>query len=201
MAKDILEALKMRRSIKIFSDKKIDKDDMNIIIEAGRLSPSSFGLEHWKFLVITNSELKEKLKPLCYNQPQVSSCSHLVVILARLDFKEDSEYLDKCLKRFGKNYEAMKKIINSSISNLSDEEIKHWSISQTYIAGANMMLTASYLGIDSCPMEGFNAGSIVKELNIDSEFAVSLLIPFGYREKEPHPQMRWDVDDIVEYIN
>jgi nitroreductase len=86
MEKTFMEAMDFRHACKIFDDtKKVSSEDMNYILEAGRKSPSSFGMEPWKFLVITNDDLKEKLKPFCWNQPQITTCSHLVVILAAID--------------------------------------------------------------------------------------------------------------------
>jgi Nitroreductase len=68
---DILEAFHERHACKLFDDKKkIPKEDFDFLLEIGRLSPSSFGMEHWKFLVITSQDLKEKLRPVCWNQPQ-----------------------------------------------------------------------------------------------------------------------------------
>jgi nitroreductase len=75
-----------RHACKEFNpNKKISDKKMKIILEAGRISPSSFGMEGWKFLVISNEALKEKLRPLCWNQIQITSCSHLVVILASIE--------------------------------------------------------------------------------------------------------------------
>ena len=86
MDKTFMEAMDFRHACKIFDEsKKVSNEDMNFILEAGRKSPSSFGMEPWKFLVITNDELKEKLRPFCWNQPQITTCSHLVVILAAID--------------------------------------------------------------------------------------------------------------------
>src|SRR3989339_1944255 len=86
MNKTFSEAMDFRHACKIFDEsKKISNENIREILEAGRKSPSSFGMEPWKFLVITNEELKAKLRPFCWNQPQITSCSHLVVILAAIE--------------------------------------------------------------------------------------------------------------------
>ena len=86
MDKTFMEAMDFRHACKIFDEtKKISDEDMNFILEVGRKSPSSFGMEPWKFLVITNEELKAKLRPFCWDQPQITTCSHLVVILAAIE--------------------------------------------------------------------------------------------------------------------
>ena len=86
MEKTFMEAMDFRHACKIFDEtKKISEEDITFILEVARKSPSSFGMEPWKFLVITNEELKEKLRPVCWNQVQITSCSHLVIVLAAID--------------------------------------------------------------------------------------------------------------------
>ncbi len=83
MKEDFIKAMNFRHACKVFDEsKKISDEDIHYILEAGRKSPSSFGMEAWKFLVITNEELRAKLRPLCWDQVQITSCSHLVVVLA-----------------------------------------------------------------------------------------------------------------------
>jgi len=83
---EFLEMMDFRHACKIFDEsKKISDKDMHYILEVARKSPSSFGMEAWKFLVITNDALREKLKPFCWDQPQVTTCSHLVIVLAGID--------------------------------------------------------------------------------------------------------------------
>ena len=92
MEKSFMEAMDFRHACKVFDDtKKINDEDLKYILEIGRKSPSSFGMEPWKFLVITNDELREKIRPLCWNQPQITTSSHLVIILATIeDVKPES---------------------------------------------------------------------------------------------------------------
>ena len=83
-----MEAMEFRHACKIFDENKnISDTDMKDILEVGRLSPSSFGMEAWKFLVISNEDLKAKLRPACWDQVQVTSCSHLVIVLTGIDSK------------------------------------------------------------------------------------------------------------------
>jgi len=83
---EFLKIMDFRHACKLFREtKKISDEDIHYILEVARKSPSSFGMEAWKFLVITNDKLREKLRPFCWNQPQITTCSHLVVILAGID--------------------------------------------------------------------------------------------------------------------
>ena len=86
MQNEFIKAMEFRHACKIFDEtKKISEEDMRLILEMGQKSPSSFGMEAWKFLVITNEDLKARLRPACWNQVQVTSCSHLVIILAGIE--------------------------------------------------------------------------------------------------------------------
>jgi len=180
---------------------------MHYILEVGRKSPSSFGMEAWKFLVITNDELKEKLKPFCWNQPQITTCSHLVVILAGIDtLKVESGIVRSRFMRRNLPQEKLNAYMKLYASHLSetlssDEKIYQWSARQTYIAAANMMNAAAFIGIDSCPMEGFEKENIEKVLKLDtSKFQVAMLLPFGYRINEQSTQLRSNFESVVEFI-
>lgn len=98
---EFLKAMDFRHACKVFDDtKKIPAEELNFILEVGRKSPSSFGMEPWKFVVIQNQEMKEKIRPVCWNQPQITTCSDLVIILARIeDVKVES---GTPLKRFAR---------------------------------------------------------------------------------------------------
>jgi nitroreductase len=202
------KAMDFRHACKVFDDtKKIDDDAMKYILEAGRKSPSSFGMEAWKFLVITNEALKETLKPLCWNQMQITSCSHLVVVLAGIDsVKVQSGEVEKRFKRRQMSQENLDFYMSIYANHLkdilsSDENIYAWTAKQCYIALANMMTAAAYLEIDSCPIEGFEKEKVETVLGLDtSKYQVAALVPFGYRLNEQPEQLRLPFEDIVSYI-
>lgn len=208
MEKTFMEAMNFRHACKIFDEtKKVSSEDMNYILEAGRKSPSSFGMEPWKFLVITNQELKEKLKPLCWNQPQITTCSHLVVILAAIDaVKPASGEVERKFKRREMPQDKLDFYLGLYASHLtdtlsSDENVYAWTVKQTYIAMGNMMTAAAIKGIDSCPIEGFEKENVEKALNLDlTKYQLSCIVPFGYRINEQSTQLREALEDVVEFI-
>ena len=208
MKNKFLEAMDFRHACKIFDEsKKISDEDMNFIVEMGRKSPSSFGMEPWKFLVITNEELKKKLRPFCWDQVQITSCSHLVVILAAIEAvkPESGEVLKKFSRREMPKEQLdfyMQLYTNHLQDTLSsDEKIYAWTSKQTYIALANMMTGAAYLHIDSCPIEGFEKSKVEEILNIDTkQYQLSVIVPFGYRLHERSQQLRSPYEEVVEYI-
>lgn len=206
------ESLKFRHACKIFDDKrKISDENFSKIIEAARLSPSSVGLEPWDLVLIENSDLKERLKKECWDQPQITTASHLLVVYAKIsELRPGSQYIkDMVSRRVDKNSEqhaAYVEKIESFVTNnvgLSDLEIFAWSKAQTFLAVQNMMSMAAVLGIDSCPIEGW-----FSEKNLDAILAndpqkrrVSVILPFGYRVNEQKPKIRRSRDEILKVIH
>ena len=208
MKNEFSKVMDFRHACKVFDEsKKISDEDIKYILEIGRKSPSSFGMEAWKFLVITNKDLKAKLRPACWDQVQVTSCSHLVVILAGIDSVKPESGLP--LKRFSRREMPQEKLdfyLDLYASHLeqtlsSDENIYAWTSKQTYIAAANMMSGAAFIGVDSCPIEGFDKGQVEEILKLDTaKYQLSLVLPFGYRIDEQSSQQRLDFNEVVEFI-
>jgi len=208
MTNEFTNAMNFRHACKVFdASKKISDEEMKFILEAGRKSPSSFGMEAWKFLVITNQKLKEELQPLCWNQAQITSCSHLVIVLAGIEsVKVASGEVEKRFTRREMPQESLDmymglyaKHLESTLS--SDENIYNWTSKQAYIAAANMMSAAAFIGIDSCPIEGFEKESVETLLNLDTiKHQLALVLPFGYRINKQSKQLRLALEDVVEFI-
>ncbi|AGR77362.1 nitroreductase [Aliarcobacter butzleri 7h1h] len=210
MEKTFMEAMDFRHACKIFDEtKKISDEDMKFILEAGRKSPSSFGQEGWKFLVITNEELKAKLRPFCWDQPQITTCSHLVIILAAIEAvkpqsgvpalrfarrempQEKKDFYNKLYK----DHLTVTKVLDN------DENVYSWTARQTYIAAGNMMTAAAIKGIDSCPIEGFDKAKVEEVLGLDTKkFQLSMVLPFGYRINPQSTQMRLPFEEVIEFI-
>ena len=208
MEKTFKEAMAFRHACKVFDEtKKINDEDINYILEAGRTSPSSFGMEPWKFLVITNEELKAKLRPVCWNQVQVTSCSHLVIILAAIDdVKSESTEVERKFRRREMPQEKLDMYLGLYANHLkdilaTDENIYSWTSKQSYIALGNMMTAAAIKGIDSCPIEGFEKEKLEEILKLDTKkYQLSVVVPFGYRINEQSSQQRESFEKIVEFI-
>ena len=208
MQNDFTKAMEFRHACKVFDEnKKISDEEMHYILEAGRKSPSSFGMEAWKFLVITNEELKAKLRPFCWNQVQITSCSHLVIVLAGIENAKVESGIPK--KRFMRRDMPQEKLdfymdiyakhLEKTLS--TNENIYAWTARQSYIALGNMMTAAAFIGIDSCPIEGFEKENVEEVLGLDtSKYQVSVIVPFGYRLNEQSTQLRLPFDEVVEFI-
>ncbi|WP_137788504.1 NAD(P)H-dependent oxidoreductase [Bacillus sp. E(2018)] len=215
---EILKAFQFRHATKEFDpEKKISDEDFAFILETGRLSPSSFGFEPWRFVVIQNPELREKLKPVSWGaQKQLPTASHYVVMLARTaeDMVYDSDYIQH-MKKEVKNLpkeadEAIsgfyKTFLESDFKLLgNDRAMVDWAAKQVYIALGNMMTAAAQIGIDSCPIEGFDQEKVQAILEKEGvleggNFEVAVMVGFGYRVNEPRPKVRQNMDDVVKWI-
>ncbi len=204
---NILKAFNERHACKLFDiNKKIPKEDFDFLIEIGRLSPSSFGMEHWKFLIIMSQDLKEKLKPACWNQVQITTCSHLVTYLAKKSFLKNPEYYRPMYERKSDIWpdtemrEASIKRYEAFVSSMDDKALACWSAKQCYIAAANMMSTAAMIGIDSCPIEGFEKDRVESILEIDTkDYEVTMLVVFGHRVNPASKKYRLPIEKLVEY--
>ncbi|WP_233116762.1 NAD(P)H-dependent oxidoreductase [Aggregatibacter actinomycetemcomitans] len=211
----VLDAFHFRCATRYYDPaRKISKEDFDYILELGRLSPSSVGSEPWQFLVIQNPELRQALKPVSWGMAtQLDDASHVVVILANKNMRYDSEDFRANLERRGLTEEQIQTNMvtyqhfqTQHINVLeNDRTLFDWASKQTYIALANMMTGAALIGIDSCPIEGFNYAEVNRILaqtgayNAD-KYAVSVAVTFGYRAKDIRPKARKPLNEIVHWI-
>ncbi|MCW9709792.1 NAD(P)H-dependent oxidoreductase [Avibacterium sp. 21-586] len=211
---DVLNAFHYRASTRSYDGtKKISDEDFRYILELGRLSPSSVGSEPWQFLVLQNADIRQKIKPYCWGIPTMETASHLVVILAKKNARYDSPYFAEIMSRRGLESEAKAKALaiyqkfqEQDIAILdSERSLFDWASKQTYIALANMMTGAAMIGVDSCPIEGFDYQKVNEILAKSglfdpSEWAVSVMVTFGYRDKEIRKKARKDFEEVVKFV-
>lgn len=212
---DVLNAFHYRASTRSYDgNRKIPAADFHYILELGRLSPSSVGSEPWQFLVIQNALLRQKLKPVSWGMANtVETASHIVVILAKKNARYDSSYFDAVIARRGLSGEAKEKALGvyrkfqtEDIAILDNERtLFDWASKQTYIALANMMTGAALIGVDSCPIEGFNyaeVNRILAEAGLfdPTEWGGSVMATFGYRDKDIRPKSRKTFEDVVRFV-
>ncbi|MBI5938463.1 MAG: NAD(P)H-dependent oxidoreductase [Betaproteobacteria bacterium] len=214
---DILDAFNFRHACKEFDvGKKIDAADFEFILETGRLSPSSFGFEPWRFVVIQDMALRERLLPATWGaKKQFPTASHVIAILVRKgDMRYDSDYLRHFMHDVKKlSDEAIeartgvfRKFQESDFKLLDSERAMFdWGCKQAYIALANMMTGAAMIGIDSCPIEGFDmagAEKVLSEAGIVNphHFGLAVMVAFGYR-KNPQPEKtRQAMSQVVQWV-
>lgn len=203
----VLEALQFRHACKKFDPvRKIPRDDFATILECGRLSPSSFGMEPWKFVVVETPALREALRKACWDQAQITDSSDVVVIVGKTGvLRPDSDYVKTMFERRNFPPEAL----TAYIQRYADHHVGEidsvmndyaWASKQCYIALANMMSAAAAAGIDSCPIEGFGKADVEQVLGLDpSREEAVVVVAFGYRQVEQTPRFRLDFAEVVEY--
>lgn len=212
----LTQAFQFRHACKIFDETKtISDQDINYILEAGRQSPSSFGMEPWHFLVVTDEKLKTDLRTACYNQPQITSCSHLVIALYRKSeqFTMQSEYLRRATQRSltdegsAADLDAACQYFTNYTNSLPEgTDVNNWSEIQCYLPCANMMTAAAYIGLDSCAIGGFQPEKLLEIIeNLAPKFnkhsfGVALCVALGYRKNPQPSQIRWSLDDITTFL-
>ena len=204
---DFLKAMHFRHACKVFDENKaIKKEDFLDILEVGRLSPSSMGMEPTRFVVVEDKNLREELKTLCWNQVQLTSASKVVVLKTIISpLVPPSSYVDSMSLRRGKTKEqreAWIKVYANFINAFQSKRIslEAWTQKQAYIAASSMMDYAAYIGIDSCPIEGFDIDGVNRLLGFDTfKESVAMILTFGYRIKEQQKRYRLSLDELVEY--
>ncbi|MFV8251262.1 NAD(P)H-dependent oxidoreductase [Bdellovibrio bacteriovorus] len=209
--KTIQDALEWRYATKKFdATKKISDADWTTLRNSLTLAPSSYGVQPWKFLVIENPEVRNQLKPVSWNQTQVTDASHYVVFLYKE--KMDADFVQKFINRVAEvrsaPLEALDGYKNMLVENLvkaPEEKIRVWSQRQAYIAMGFLLQTAALLKIDATPMEGFDPAAYDKILGLEGTGWKSVAtVALGYRHQEDALQnqkkVRFAEDDLIQYI-
>jgi nitroreductase len=198
----VLAAMKNRYACKRFDPAcAVDMDSRRSILEAGRLSPSSFGLEPWLFVVADSHPLKDALYDACFMQENIRTASFVVTIAVRSPrhYACDAEFVGQRAERFPGGLPAFLDEYRGHWEYLDSNGLTgHWARAQGYIACANMMTVAAALGVDSCAIEGHKEDEVRKVLGLDgADWLVSLLIPFGYRDEDVREKIREPYESVV----
>ena len=185
----VIGQLNWREAIKKFDEnKKVSDNDFEQILETARLTASSYGLQPWKFIVIKNDEVRKQLQAAAYGQPQVTQASHFVVLCSKttVDTADVDHYLEVMAEIRGIKVEALadfKKNLVNLVANKNEEQIKEWSAKQVYIVLGNLLTTCAVVGIDTCPMEGFDANKFNEILGLSAlGVTATVACAIGYRE-------------------
>lgn len=186
---DLLEHLKWRYATKQFDrSKTIAPEIWTALEDALVLTPSSYGLQPWKFLIVTSADIKEQLKPLSWNQSQVTDCSHYVVfaIEKNLTAAHVDRFVASTAKVRGITVELLAGyrniMVNDVVNGSRSFHVNEWATRQTYIALGNFMTSAALLGVDTCPMEGIEPVNYDRLLGLaDKGLTTVVACAAGYR--------------------
>lgn len=208
MNENILDKLKWRYATKAFDPtKKVSDADWEVLEESLTLAPSSYGLQPYKFIVVEDPAVREKLKAAAWGQSQLTDASHLVVLAYKkvLTDADVERYVDRIVEVRGGSRELLadyENLMKGSAKKAVDEGyIETWNSRQAYIALGFLLETAALLGIDATPMEGFDAGQFNEILGLTDYSAVAIC-PVGYRNAEgdwlaPLPKVRFPKEELI----
>lgn len=205
----VLESLKWRYATKMFDpEKKISESDWAALEESLVLTPSSFGLQPWEFVVVKDPELREQLVEHSWNQRQVVDASHLLVIAIHTNI--DEAWVNRFIARVEEvrgelgAFGAYREMMLGFIAGMDAEAVCQWAKLQTYIALGQFMTTTAMMGIDACPMEGFMAEKYDELLGFrERHLSTAVLCPAGYRSGADKyaelPKVRYAKSQVISY--
>jgi len=215
---EILDAFLFRHACKEFDpERTIPAEDFDFILETARLSPSSFGFEPWHFLIVQDMSIRETFLPFFWGaQKQFPTASHVIFTLVKKPYfmRYDSEYIQRFMKEVQQLPEDIIELKGGFFKNFqetgfnlteSERCMTDWAAHQTYIPLANMMTAAAMIGIDSCPIEGFQRDKadalLASKLDIDpQQYTLGHACTFGYRKEDPRPKTRQDMASVTTWI-
>lgn len=187
---ELLEKLNWRYATKAMNGTKVAQNKIDTIIEAASIAPTSSGLQPFEIMVITNQEVKEKIRAIGWDQSVITDCSHLLVFAAwdtytaeRINKVFDYTNTVRGFKNEGwENYRQM--LLNSYPQRDAEVNFNH-AARQAYIVFSQAIAAAAFEGVDSTPMEGFDADALDQILNLREKGLRScVMLPLGYRDTD-----------------
>jgi nitroreductase len=200
---DFADVVKQRRSIRAYdTEKQVSDAQLKELFSLVALSPSSYNLQPWEFIVVREKENKRRLRACAHNQQHVEDASATIIVLASLDPSGKAEAIiaDRMKNRTMDNTKREQLLAAIEYFKSNPGHAKIWAIKSTSLACMTLMLAAQNMGLATCPMEGIDAEAIKKEFNIPKTHEVVMLITLGY-QKGPQPPrpMRFGYEDIVRF--
>ncbi len=209
---ELLDKLNWRYAAKAMNGEKVAQDKVDRIIEAARLAPTSSGLQPFEIMVITNQEVKEKIKPVAWNQSVITDCSHLLVFAAW-----DTYTAERINKMFdltndirgfkNEGWENYRQLLLDSYPQRDAETNFNHAAKQAYIAFSQAIAAAAFEGVDATPLEGFDPEAVDEILGLrEKGLRSAVLLPLGYRKEEEDwlvnlVKVRKSTEDLVTLID
>lgn len=209
---ELLDKLNWRYATKTMNGEKVAQEKIDIIIEAASLAPTSSGLQPFEIIVIKNQEIKEKIKPIAWDQQVITACSHLFVFAAwdnytadRINKQFDLTNTVRGFKNEGwENYRQM--LLGSYPQRDAEVNFNH-AARQAYVAFSHALTAAAFEGVDSTPMEGFDPDALDEILGLRAKGLRScVMLAVGYRDTENDwlvnlTKVRKSKEDLVTVID
>jgi len=209
---ELLDKLNWRYAAKAMNGQKVPQQKIDNIIEAISLAPTSSGLQPFEVIVITNQELKEKIKPVAWNQSVITDCSHLFVFAAWDTYTADRinkmfDLTNEIRETKNEGWENYRQMLLGSYPQKDAEVNFNHAAKQAYIAFSQAIAAAAFEGVDSTPMEGFDPDAVDEILGLRAKGLRScVLLPIGYRDADKDwlvnlKKVRKSKEDLVTLID
>jgi nitroreductase len=195
--KDILQKRYASRS---YTSESIPEEKIETLLDLIRWTPSGLNIQPWRIRVVRELAVKQAIMAAAWSQPQVASCSHLLVLCADVDLERHLGKLGEAQARAGIS-EADRKWaiehIKGIIGRLPGDKFAAFAENQVFLALATALYGAASLGIDACPMTGFDPAQVAKVLVLPAHVKPTALCPLGYGTDRPSIRVRFAKDDIL----
>lgn len=205
---ELLNKLNWRYATKAMNGNKVEQKKIDAIIDAANLAPTSSGLQPFEIIVITNQELKEKIRPISWDQSVVTDCSHLLVFVAWDTYTTERinkvfDYTNEVRGFENQGWEDYRKMLLGTYPQRDAETNFNHAAKQAYIAFSQAVAAAAYEQVDSTPMEGFDPDALDKILGLREKGLRScVMLPLGYRDADKDwlaslPKVRKTKEELV----
>ncbi|MDO8481316.1 MAG: NAD(P)H-dependent oxidoreductase [Nanoarchaeota archaeon] len=193
------EIVKRRYATKKFDGKQLTTENVDALFELIRFSASSYGLQPYRIVSITDANVKAQLAPASWNQPQITTCSHLLVFCADDRAEERIKGYERMMKQAGMPEDRIKTyggMMRGDLTKRSKEAYTEWAKRQCYLALGNAINGAKSLGFDSCPMEGFSPDEYKKILKLPAYLHPVCIATFGKAADTQGPKLRYTRNEL-----
>ncbi len=199
--KSAIETMKERHSVRKYTKHDMPQEDLQDILEATITAPSSWNLQHWKFLVVQSDSQKERLLPITYNQQQVIDSSVTIAVLGDLQANHNAEKVYGEVVEKGFMSPEVKDILTNQIHGAytNDQFARDEAVMNASLASMQLMLAAKTKGYDTVPMGGFDRAAFKKEFNVPERYVPVMLISVGKAAADAHGTLRFPLDEVVTY--
>jgi len=184
---DVLEAIQQRRSVKHFdSEHRLSSEEVQTLLETAILAPTSFNIQHWRFVVVEDPQLRAKIREHGFNQAQITEASLLIVVCADVDAwkKDPARYWVNAPQEVAQTLVGMIEPFHEGRPQLQRDE----AMRSVGMALQTLMLTAKGMGLDSCPMIGFEHDVVAGLINLPEGYAIGPMVAIGKKVKDPMPR-------------
>lgn len=178
---DLLPALTGRFACRSFTGKAVSDADLQAILEAGRIAPSGFGMEPWRFMVVRTAETRSRVASACFDQPPAATAPVLIAVIALVEaLQPDSAYVQARLEAEAGGGPVPDELKAAYRGFYEHADVRNWAIGQCNFAATHMMIQATSQGLATCPIGGFDEAALAAALNLPAGEVPALVLALGY---------------------